>query len=648
MKEINGKNNLDELKRDVSIVDMARRFGLTPVRVGSRYYSLKEHDSVRIDTQNNRYIRNSTAEHGSVIDFVMNFERVNLAEAIKIIKEANGIYPRERPKDIPKEEKSKKTLEIPKKDSHNRNVFAYLTKTRMLDAEIVNKAIKEGMLYQDTNKNCVFVSKDEAGKIRFINRRGTNPEKRFVQDMEGSDYTHSFFIDNKSKTLVLCESVIDAFSYMNIEKMKGREYTGKSYISLSGVYKYEEALKYHLNKNNYEKIIIALDNDNGGKTGTENIIKYIDENYPNLSKNIEVDIPNFKDFNDELKAIKEKGISSSIISEQAKGENMNKEENGDAKKKFSVREYIEKYPEKTLNLITPDGYVTIPSGYSGEDLYASNGAVDSTKIPVNSNEILNQVFSSMDINEYKRETYIITEYTEDIENEKVGEKLMNSIEQVSENITEKMNENKTFDIEITEVLQKNVSIEARNLSEAIDKAKEQYRKGEIVLTSEDYISTNIDPIKDTLDKDMEVEKRPEQEKQNKENKLYISLPKGLCKQMDSKLNEGEKFNTMIIPRGTELNGKDIGGCLFNPKYMIENKFNKNEMTAIYYTDKLQDGKINILHPDNLKEKVDLKELKESIDIRQKEFRKELKEKELQRQNEKDKNQDKSKDQGEEI
>ena len=82
--------------------------------------------------------------------------------------------------------------------------------------------------------------------------------------------------------------------------------------------------------------------------------------------------------------------------------------------------------------------------------------------------------------------------------------------------------------------------------------------------------------------------------------------------------------------------------------MVENKFNKNEMTAIYYTDKLQDGKINILHPDNLKEKVDLKELKDSIDTRQREFKKELKEKEQQKQNEKDKNQDKSKDQGEEI
>jgi len=218
---------------------------------------------------------------------------------------------------------------------------------------------------------------------------------------------------------------------------------------------------------------------------------------------------------------------------------------------------------------------------------------------------------------------------------------VSSLNEVLKESKKIMKADKTYNIEVTEILQKTVEVKAKTLAEAEDIVTKMYRNQEIVLTSDDFKYETILPSNDNrnIEKAIPVEKFMEnsnkenvQEKgQNADNRLYISLPKALCKQMDSKLNEGEKFNTMIIPRGTELNGKDIGGCLFNPKYMVENKFNKNEMTAIYYTDKLQDGKINILHPDNLKEKVDLKELKDSIDTRQREFKKELKEKEQQKQ-----------------
>ena len=47
--------DLEKLK-DISIVDYARQIGFTPIKVG-RYYSLKEHDSVRIDTSRNVFFR---------------------------------------------------------------------------------------------------------------------------------------------------------------------------------------------------------------------------------------------------------------------------------------------------------------------------------------------------------------------------------------------------------------------------------------------------------------------------------------------------------------------------------------------------------------------------------------------------------------
>lgn len=46
-------------------------------------------------------------------------------------------------------------------------------------------------------------------------------------------------------------------------------------------------------------------------------------------------------------------------------------------------------------------------------------------------------------------------------------------------------------IEITETLQKTIEIEADNVSDAISKVKNLYRKEDILLDSNDYVSTEI-------------------------------------------------------------------------------------------------------------------------------------------------------------
>lgn len=46
-------------------------------------------------------------------------------------------------------------------------------------------------------------------------------------------------------------------------------------------------------------------------------------------------------------------------------------------------------------------------------------------------------------------------------------------------------------VEITEILQRIVEIEAKNDSEAIERANELYSKGQIVLDANDHIDTEI-------------------------------------------------------------------------------------------------------------------------------------------------------------
>jgi len=50
----------------------------------------------------------------------------------------------------------------------------------------------------------------------------------------------------------------------------------------------------------------------------------------------------------------------------------------------------------------------------------------------------------------------------------------------------------TFKIEIQEFLSRIVEIEAENIDEAISKVKELYHKEEIVLDSDDYVTTEIE------------------------------------------------------------------------------------------------------------------------------------------------------------
>lgn len=50
---------------------------------------------------------------------------------------------------------------------------------------------------------------------------------------------------------------------------------------------------------------------------------------------------------------------------------------------------------------------------------------------------------------------------------------------------------KTFKIEIQEYLSRIIEIEALDIDKAIAKVKEMYRKEEIVLDIEDYVTTEI-------------------------------------------------------------------------------------------------------------------------------------------------------------
>ena len=74
-------------KREIPILDYARSKGFTPQKVGSGEYTLEEHDSIRIDIENNLFYRHSTGQGGSIIDFVMLVDQLDQHQALSRLRD---------------------------------------------------------------------------------------------------------------------------------------------------------------------------------------------------------------------------------------------------------------------------------------------------------------------------------------------------------------------------------------------------------------------------------------------------------------------------------------------------------------------------------------------------------------------------------
>lgn len=315
--KVKDEQTRDMIISNIKITDMASELGYTLVRRGSRYFSLQEHDSVIIDTQRNCYWQNSTrgngngrAQGGSVIDFVKNFSNMSAGEVMKDLEErVKGITPLEHAQTKMQMEKYEKQLaqqkaqglQLPEASYNMRRVYAYLTKTRMLDSELVQEFIDRKMLYQDTYGNCVFVSRDSDGKPVFGCKRGTNTEKRFVADVRGCNYDKGFYIDNGADKLVITESVIDAMSVMDIIDGHGLDHNDYNYFPLAGICKDKPVLNC-LKDHPVEKVYLAMDSDEPGLEAAQQLKESIENENPDMKEKIVYSLPFWqKDWNDELK-----------------------------------------------------------------------------------------------------------------------------------------------------------------------------------------------------------------------------------------------------------------------------------------------------------------------------------------------------------
>ena len=321
----------NEAKRRIEIVELAEELGYTPVRVSKRYYSLREHDSVRINIDEKLFYQNSQGRGGSVIDFEIAFSGRRYDDhtvdegnhlrragywAARGILERFGYYrshgehsqPRNthytpKPKtrtprnDIPKDRNGLQDMDY-KQDT--RLAYDYLTAKRSIDGDIVNDFIQRGIVRVGADKRypnirkCVFYSPEgNYGIARMMN--DSNPKYR-VMNLSGSDEECGFMIDydpsyRGKKTMVVTESVIDAMSVMSELKRKGEDLSLYKFLATAGTGKTERVLGYRLREHeeyieqrgvnrgkvmsggrvneNVDRIMLAFDNDDAGRKAFE-------------------------------------------------------------------------------------------------------------------------------------------------------------------------------------------------------------------------------------------------------------------------------------------------------------------------------------------------------------------------------------------
>ena len=298
---------LEKIKA-IPITEYAEYCGFTLVKKGSRYVSLKEHDSVIIDTDKNCFWRNSVYQRGdkrgagSVIDFAMEF--MSFTEPKKAMRELALIYgisgDSEEVSFLKKERsvssaKHTDVIELPPASDNAKKVYAYLSQKRKIDISVIRYFLSNELLYQEKKYgNCVFVSENK----KFACMRST-ADKKFVGDVIGSDYNECFFFrpSEKSTSLIVAESVIDIMSIMTIFYQNKKRYTEYSYLALAGTNKLH-SLYYHLEKEkDIKTVILAFDNDEAGEKAKASAIS-------ELSKyNVEIKIYNpasEKDWNEYL------------------------------------------------------------------------------------------------------------------------------------------------------------------------------------------------------------------------------------------------------------------------------------------------------------------------------------------------------------
>lgn len=275
----------------VDIASMLIRNGEQLKRVGQEYRWMR-HDSVTI--RGNVWFRHSQKIGGGTIKFLQEFEGLSFREAVSALLNGEDGYT--YVKTLTKSQKHI-PFELPKENKNMHHVFAYLIKTRCIDADVVEYFAKQHSIYEsEPHHNIVFKGCDRNGEARFAHLKGTNSSHSFMRDVDGSDKHFAFHHTGSSHILYVFEAPVDMLSFISLNK---ENWTENNYVTLGGVA--EDAMIQMLDDNtNISRVNLCLDNDKAGQDAIERLIPILNKRGCQYG----ILVPSFKDWNEDICAIK--------------------------------------------------------------------------------------------------------------------------------------------------------------------------------------------------------------------------------------------------------------------------------------------------------------------------------------------------------
>lgn len=280
----------------VDIVDYAHSMGLELKRDGKDYRVKDYSGGFIISPEKNNWNWFEGDQGGGVVQLCMFLENKTWQEAVGTLLNED-MEPIRRALDWKPKEEPPKEFNLPPKNNTDKHVYAYLTKTRGIDAEIVKDMLDKGYIYENQHRSCVFVGRDNEGVPRHASVRSTNTVgKAYKKDVSGSQKKYSFSISGTSGNLNVFEAPIDALSYMSLQKLQGKP-VNDSYVALGGVT--DKALEQYLEDHkDIRQITVCTDGDEAGEKAAERIREKYGTDYEIVREG-----SLHKDFNEDLVGI---------------------------------------------------------------------------------------------------------------------------------------------------------------------------------------------------------------------------------------------------------------------------------------------------------------------------------------------------------
>lgn len=297
-----------EKANEVHAIDYLLAKGEPIQKTGSNYYKHTEHDSLILNT-NGKWYWNSRGTGGF--------------GAISLAKELYGLKFQDAVRDVNGQEISKAMEKVVTKNDEKfvyphqyetktlDNAMQYLTDVRKIDPKIVLALQKHDLIAEDKLKNIVFKWRDKDGNIVGADKQGTQKIEStrgyFKQIMANSKGDSGFTVDiGQPNKIAFFESPIDALSYFDLKRPENIRLLSMSGLKdqtfLNGIKQLAREIKARedfVEGRDKLEVIIAVDNDKAGETFRQKWSNMISPDH------LKLDIPNAKDWNDDLKKLRE-------------------------------------------------------------------------------------------------------------------------------------------------------------------------------------------------------------------------------------------------------------------------------------------------------------------------------------------------------